>query len=154
MRLTLQTDLSLRVVMYIGASGSARCTIHEIAKAYAVSENHLMKIVHRMTLLGYLETTRGRTGGIRLSPDTLSTQLGDFILKMEPDFDYVPCLQYGEDCIIKKCCILKSAIQEAHEAYIESLNRYQLSDLLSHTSKLVKALHLTQEPTLRNLVLP
>lgn len=147
MRLTLQTDYSLRVVMYIAVAKSSRCTIHSIAEAYKISENHLMKIVHRMTQMGYLETTRGRTGGLRLSPDTLSIKLGDFIYAVEPDFDYVPCLQEDEGCVISKCCVLKTAILEAHEAFIESLNRYQLSDLVAHPVRLAKALKLPPELT-------
>ena len=48
MRLTTFTDYSLRVLMYLAAVPGRRATIGEIARAFDISENHLMKVVHAL----------------------------------------------------------------------------------------------------------
>ena len=68
MRLTLYTDYSLRVLLFLGAKEpEALSTIKEISDAYGISKNHLMKVTHELGKMGYIETIRGRGGGIRLA---------------------------------------------------------------------------------------
>lgn len=67
MRLTIFTDYSLRVLMYVGAQDDSTVTVEEIAARYGISRNHLTKVVRRLGQLGYLSTARGRGGGMTLA---------------------------------------------------------------------------------------
>ena len=54
--------------MYLGAElGDGLATVEDISKSYGISENHLMKVVHRLGQSGFITTVRGRQGGMRLA---------------------------------------------------------------------------------------
>ena len=91
MRLTGFTDFALRVLMYVGAKGESLSTVEEIADSYGISRHHLTKVVHRLGQLGYLETIRGKNGGIRLARDPGEINLGAVVRQMEDDLTLVPC---------------------------------------------------------------
>ena len=85
MRLTLQTDYSLRVLMHSGVTRDRLVTIKEISEKFDISKNHLMKVVHHMAPLGYLATVRGKNGGMKLGLESTATVLGVLVRKTEPD---------------------------------------------------------------------
>src|SRR3546814_3404724 len=60
MRLTLFTDYSIRVLLYLGTRPERLCSIAEVARGYDVSQNHLMKVVNELARAGYVESVRGR----------------------------------------------------------------------------------------------
>lgn len=79
MRLTYHTDYALRVLLYLAVSPTTqRAHIQDIADAYAISSNHLMKIVHQLGKLGYIETIRGRNGGMRLARNPAAICIGEW----------------------------------------------------------------------------
>ncbi len=131
MRLTTYTDYALRVLMYLGLSGERLATIQEIAEQYGISKNHLMKLVHELGRLGYVETVRGKNGGLRLArrPDEIT--VGEIVRQMEPDMALVECLQTTEPgCRIVTDCVLRPALEDALERFLETLDGYTLADLL------------------------
>lgn len=131
MRLTTHTDYALRVLMYLGLRGDNFSTIKEIAEQYGISKNHLMKLVHVLGQLGYVQTVRGKNGGLRLArrPDEIT--VGEIIRQMEPDMALVECFRNTDaECRIVKTCILQSALGEALHCFLEALDQYTLSDLL------------------------
>ncbi|HEY4720568.1 MAG TPA: Rrf2 family transcriptional regulator, partial [Anaerolineae bacterium] len=77
MRLTVYTDFSLRVLMFLALRGNELTTIAEIARAYGISKNHLMKVVYQLGLAGYVETVRGKGGGLRLARPPQEVVLGE-----------------------------------------------------------------------------
>src|SRR3546814_353363 len=95
MRLTLYTDYSLRVLMYLGLNRDGLATITEVAERYGISRNHLMKIVHQLGLLGYIETVRGKGGGIRFARSPGEINLGEVIRRTEEDMALVQCFDSG-----------------------------------------------------------
>lgn len=140
-RLTLYTDYSLRVLLYLGAMDPEKlATIKEISEAYGISKNHLMKVTHELGKLGYIETIRGRGGGIRLSKKPEEIVIGKVIRQTEEDFYLVDCFNPDSvGCIISPVCNLKGALNKALHAYIKVLDEYRLSDFL-HSKDEIAAL--------------
>lgn len=132
MRLTQWTDYALRVLMYCAAQPerSNPPTIAEIAAAHGISRSHLMKIVMKLSALGWLETTRGRGGGLRLTPAANRISVGQVVRAMEEDFRLVECFDLASNgCRLEPQCRLKGALQQALQAYMDVLDGMHLSDL-------------------------
>ena len=132
MRLTLQTDFALRVLLYLAGRPDELSTVKEIASAYKVSHNHLVKVAHRLVQLGYVEGVRGHSGGIRLGREPSAILVGDVVRRMEPDFDLVECFdRTANSCAITGECSLRGPLHEAQRAFFSALDRYTLADLIS-----------------------
>ncbi|HEX5430789.1 MAG TPA: Rrf2 family transcriptional regulator, partial [Bryobacteraceae bacterium] len=102
MRLTKQTDYSLRVLIYLGTLGGAPATIEQVAESYSISKNHLMKVVHHLATNGFIETQRGRGGGFHLARDPQQISLGSVVRSTESDFALVECFEPVENpCAIE-----------------------------------------------------
>jgi Rrf2 family nitric oxide-sensitive transcriptional repressor len=140
MKLTLQTDYALRVLMYAGAKGDGLTTIHEVAGAFGISQAHLMKVVHRLGQLNYLETVRGKHGGMRLKLKPEAITVGAVVRAMEEDLAVIGCLGAEDFCRIQGGCILKGALHEATRAFLVVLDGYTLADLTAPGAKLAQAL--------------
>jgi Rrf2 family transcriptional regulator, nitric oxide-sensitive transcriptional repressor len=129
--LTLHTDYALRVLMYVGMKGSTLSTIPEIVGRFDISKGHVMKVVHRLGQLGYLETIRGKAGGIRLARKANQIKVGAVIRDMEQELGVLGCLQGGSKyCRIETCCVLRSALRDATNAFLATLDRYTIADLI------------------------
>lgn len=130
MRLTAMTDYSLRLLMYVGQHPERLCTIAEIAQVYGVSEAHLMKITHQLGLAGFIETVRGRGGGMRLARPAAEINLGDVVRAIEPDFAIVECFATGNVCSLTGQCRLTGILHGSLMAFLDHLDRYTLADIL------------------------
>ncbi|HEU4661312.1 MAG TPA: Rrf2 family transcriptional regulator [Pseudolabrys sp.] len=130
MRLTNFSDYTLRLLMYAAAQKGRRITIEETAKVYGISRAHLMKIANTLTQAGYLKAVRGRAGGLELAKRPEKICLGELIRMTEPDFTLVECFETGNQCVITPRCRLRGALKEALSAFIETLDRYTLADLM------------------------
>ncbi|HVJ78602.1 MAG TPA: Rrf2 family transcriptional regulator [Hyphomicrobium sp.] len=140
MRLTVQSDYALRVLMYLGIHAGRLATIEEIARAYGISQNHLMKIVNRLATHGFVETVRGRGGGLRLAKATEAITLGEVLRVIEDDFDIVGCFNSDDFCRIAKVCRLKRALQRALDAYLSELDSWTLADIVTNRKALLDEL--------------
>lgn len=130
MRLTFYTDFSLRMLMYLAVKDDLS-TIEEIAAAYGISRNHLMKVAHRLGRNGFIETVRGRGGGLRLSRQPGDIRVGDVVRSTEDDFRMVECFDIETNtCRITGACKLKGILAEALAAWAAVLDRYTLADLI------------------------
>ncbi|WP_144780872.1 RrF2 family transcriptional regulator [Macrococcoides caseolyticum] len=130
MKLTLYSDYSLRVLMYI-ARQEHRVQIDEIANFYGISKNHLTKVVNNLATLGYIETTRGRGGGIRIKMTPEEINIGALIRKTEEHFNLVECFDRETNtCPIAGICGLQGVLGEALNAYLSVLDKYTLQDIL------------------------
>ena len=146
MRLTVYSDYALRLLMYLAVRPDGLATIPEVAKAYGISANHLMKVVHRLGQAGYVETVRGRSGGMRLArpPDTIG--LGALVRFTEPDMDIVPCFQpENQQCPLRRACRLKAALDRARLAFMAVLDEYTLDDLTAAPGPMRSLLGLAPE---------
>lgn len=130
MRLTTLTDYSMRLLMYLGRHPERLCTISEIARAYDISEPHLMKITHRLAQQGWIETVRGKNGGMRLAYEPAEINLGEVLRDTENDLDLVECLGSGNTCSLSGRCRLTAIIDGALQQFLQHLHRYTLADIL------------------------
>lgn len=133
MKLTSFTDYTLRVLLYLGVrDGNERlATIGDIASAYAISENHLTKVVHHLARQGYIKTTRGKGGGMALAllPDRIN--IGEVVRGAEGNLALVECSRDGlPDCPILPACNLPPILSEATRAFFAVLEKYTLADLV------------------------
>ncbi|MEN7535853.1 RrF2 family transcriptional regulator [Aurantiacibacter flavus] len=127
MRLTRYTDYAMRVLLFLGRQPGELASIAAIARAYGISQNHLMKVVNDLVNAGYLESVRGRNGGIRLARPPQQINVGALVRHTEDDFDLVGC----GACVIAPACGLTSVLDEALLAFLKVLDGYSLADVLA-----------------------
>jgi len=132
MRLTTMTDYAMRLLMYLAHNPDRLCTIAEVADAYRISEGHLMKIAHLLGQAGFLETVRGRNGGIRVAAPLSQVALGAVVRAVEPDFTLVECFGHQNTCALTGYCRLTGILGGALDGFLAYLDRYTLADLVSH----------------------
>jgi Rrf2 family nitric oxide-sensitive transcriptional repressor len=141
MKLTAFTDYSLRVLMYLASAPGRRATIAEIAKTFDVSENHLTKVVHMLGKQGWIETVRGKGGGMQLTRRPQDICIGKVVRDTEgaamPSEFFAPD---GGQCAISGCCKLKGVLAEAVSAFYSVLDSYTLDDITRNRGALRKIL--------------
>ncbi len=133
MQLTRFTDYALRTLIYLGLNQGRRVTIAEISREYQVSENHLMKIVHRLGQHGYIETVRGKGGGMRIARRLETIHIGAVVRDMEETMDLAECFDpRNRDCPMLPACVLQSALIAARENFLQTLDTYTVADLIAN----------------------
>jgi Rrf2 family nitric oxide-sensitive transcriptional repressor len=136
MRLTTFSDYTLRVLMYLALHPNRFVTIPEIATAFGVSTNHLMKVVQQLAASGDVVTLRGPHGGMRLGRPADAIHVGGVIRASEPDMALAPC----SECIIQPACGLTGVLDQAIAAFMAVLDAYTVADLVGREDALVKLL--------------
>ncbi len=141
MQLTRQTDYAIRVMIFLGIQQDDRLvTISDIADHFDISRNHLMKIVHKLGQLDYIQTLRGKYGGLRLDHPPSSIKLGSLVRDFETTLDIIDCKKLT--CPITGSCDLKPIMQKAQEAFMSVIDNYTLQDLISNPADLRSLLDL------------
>lgn len=141
MQLTNFTDYSLRVLLYLGLHPERLVTITEIARAFDISRNHLMKVVNHLAGTGLVKSVRGKSGGIALAEHPASIRIGDVVRLTESHFNLVECFgANAHQCCIFPVCSLKNLLQEGLEQFFAVLNQRTLADLLTHREDYIAVL--------------
>lgn len=131
MKLSLFTDYSLRVLMFAALKGES-FSLSEAAESYDISRHHLVKVVNYLAKLGYLETRRGRGGGIALGMQPEDIRIGMVVRRTEDSPFIVECFDKQHNtCPINGSCRLKGALAQAVNAFYETLDRHTLRDLVA-----------------------
>jgi Rrf2 family nitric oxide-sensitive transcriptional repressor len=146
MRLTVFTDYTLRTLIYLALRPDRLSTISEIAAAYGISANHLMKVVQDLAQAGDVATLRGQRGGLRLARRPTEINLGAVVRRSEPDLHLVPCFGADACCAIQPHCVLATAFDEALKAFLAVLDRYTLADLVVDPAPLATLLGVNDIP--------
>lgn len=137
MRLTVFTDYSLRVLLVLTARRDELVTISEISSAFDISETHLTKVVNTLARRGWIETVRGRGGGMRLAADPAKLSLRKIIQTLESDFQLVECFGEGDHhCLLAGGCGLERALARALNAFYEELDQHTLADMAASSPRL------------------
>jgi Rrf2 family nitric oxide-sensitive transcriptional repressor len=148
MRLTVFTDYALRALLVLASRSDALVTIADISSAFGISEAHLMKVTHVLGKTGWVETVRGRNGGMRLATDPRKLRLGQVVQQLEADFALVECLGDNNQCVLTGGCGLERALATARQAFFDELQRFTLADLVD-TSPALAELPMWQKLTWR-----
>lgn len=129
MQLTLYSDYSLRVLIYLSKLKNETATITEISDFYKISRNHLVKVVHRLAQLEFIVSTRGKGGGIKLAKHPRDITIGEVVRKTEPNFSLVECFDEKTNrCVITNVCRLKGILNQGMSAFFNVLDQYTLAD--------------------------
>ncbi|MEF2553323.1 Rrf2 family transcriptional regulator [Aurantimonas sp. A2-1-M11] len=141
MRLTMYTDYALRLLMYLALKPGEIATIRDVAHAYGIPFNHLNKVAHELGRAGFIETLRGRGGGLRIEGNASAIRVGDVVRSTEDDFRLVECFDPARNsCRITGSCRLRGVLHEALEAYLAVLDRFTVADLAAPDTSLKEIL--------------
>ena len=128
MHLSLFSDYALRTLMYLAAQEDRQCTLREVAEAYGISLEHLRKVVHRLSVSGYIESRRGRAGGIRLGKPAEKIRIGRVVRLMEGESEIIDC--EGQECVLAPRCSLRLRLRRATDAFYAQLDESTLADIV------------------------
>jgi Rrf2 family nitric oxide-sensitive transcriptional repressor len=141
MRLSQHSDYAFRMLIHAALRAPALTTVGEVATDFDLSRAHLQKVAQTLAAHGYLQTVRGRAGGLRLAQAPELVRLGQVASLTEPDFQIAPCMSpSGGDCPIYEPCILRTALSSASEAFLAELDKWTLADLVKKRKPLLFAL--------------
>lgn len=138
MKLTSFCDYSLRVLIFLGIK-KKKSSIGEISKAYGLSKNHIVKVVHNLVRLGYIRSIQGKGGGITLAMEPDKINLGNIIEQIEPDFNLAECFNDKKNvCRISPACGLKRFLRQAQKAFLDNLRKHTLEDIIIKSRFMLK----------------
>jgi Rrf2 family transcriptional regulator, nitric oxide-sensitive transcriptional repressor len=143
MQLTQYTDYALRTLIALGLNPGEKLTVTDISKAYGISRNHLVKVVARLAEAGYVETLRGKGGGMLLAQAPGDIRIGAVVRDMEAELGVVECLtEGGGRCVIAPACKLKGLLREATGSFLDALDQHTLEDVLRQPMPVARLLHI------------
>ncbi len=151
MQLTRYTDYSLRVLIYLSLNRDRSATISEIADFYQISRNHLVKVVHNLSLKKYINSSRGKGGGLRLAHEPKDIIVGAVIRDTEPNFHIAECFpEPHENCAVESICQLKKIFSLAAENFLSTLDGYTVADIIADTTEVESSVGL--DPAIKRLL--
>ena len=152
MRLTMHTDYALRLLMLLAMEPDELHTIDEVARRYRISRNHLMKVAQTLAQAGFIDSQRGRGGGVRLRGTAAALNLGAVVRQTEDSLALVECFDRERNsCVVAPACGLRGALGEALQAFLSVLDRYSLADLIGSPTSLRQMRRLLQDPRVQEV---
>ena len=146
MDISMHADYGFRVLMYLALSNHKLVQIATISDAYGISENHVIKVVQRLTKLGYVQAVRGRNGGVRLAQAPEKIILAQVFRQMEPSLRLLECFDPATNtCPIVKSCSLSQVFGQALDAYLKVLDQRTLASVLQKSHPLRKILGISPQ---------
>lgn len=144
MRISMFTDYSLRVLIQAAIRHPNKVTIDEVANAYGISRNHLIKVIHELGRAGFIVTQRGRSGGFTLARSADRIKISDVVKFGEDGQPMVECFDpVNNACVITPACRLKGMLAEARRAFFDVLGKYTVADVCAKPEALLRHLGLT-----------
>ena len=129
MRLTSFTDFALRTLMRLAGEPGRSFATNEIAAEFAISRNHLAKVVRDLADGGFITTQRGAGGGFALAQPASEITLGAVVRALEGDSALVECFRDdGGGCVLTPRCRLKAKLASAREAFMRELDGTTLAE--------------------------
>ncbi len=136
MQLSLHADYALRTLIYLGTHRERLVSTQEISDTYGISKFHLVRVVQTLSHHGYVTAQTGRGGGLTLAREPSAIRIGAVIRDAEPNLILVECFdRESNTCPIVPACSLKQMFSEALDAFLKSLDRHTLADILDPASQ-------------------
>ncbi|MDT3669774.1 MAG: Rrf2 family transcriptional regulator [Aromatoleum sp.] len=135
MHITQHTDYALRVLIYLAANTDRLVTIAEVSQRFDISRSHLMKVANQLVREGFVEGLRGKGGGLRLARPAEQIAIGAVVRRMERGMELVECFGHDSNCLLTSNCKLKGVLATALEAFLQSLDRASLADVIEAPQK-------------------
>lgn len=149
MRLTTRTNLAMRALMFCAVNPERIVRKHEIAEACNASENHLAQVVNTLAQRGFIETQRGRSGGLRLARPMDQIGVGEVLRAFEATLPFAECFDLDSNtCPLYEACLFREALLEALEAFYASMDRRTLADMVADNAALEHLLRLPGTPAI------
>ncbi|MCH9681614.1 MAG: Rrf2 family transcriptional regulator [Deltaproteobacteria bacterium] len=131
MQLTRRTDYALRLLSLLAVDDDAPVSVTEAADRLEISSGHLAKVAHSLVQAGWVQSVRGRSGGLLLAEGAGDVRLSTVFEHLEPQA-LVECFDpEGGGCVLTPACRLKGVLFEARAAFIDVLKDYTLRDLVT-----------------------
>jgi len=144
MQINAFSDYALRVLMYLAVAGERLVTTREISKTYDLSFDHVAKAAQLLTRENFVESVRGRNGGMRLARDPTDISIGAVLRLTEAGTGLVECMRPGPThCILASVCGLAPILDDATEAFFATLDERTLADALPRPRQIQRSLRLT-----------
>ncbi|MEP4198128.1 MAG: Rrf2 family transcriptional regulator [Aliishimia sp.] len=150
MQLAKFTDYALRVLMHLAVADKYALSTRQISEIHDARFNHLAKVTQWLSREGYVSSTRGRSGGLRLARSPEMINVGQIVRELEREDALVECLKSdGGLCALSPICGLTSALRTAQDAFFETLDGYTIADLTppgGHLAHLLERLNTSARP--------
>jgi len=145
-RLTLHTDFALRLLMLLALEPDELHTIAEVARRYSISRNHLVKVAQTLIQAGFVESVRGRSGGLRLAKKPAEIVLGAVVRATEDNFALVECFDRKRNCcVVMPACGLRRPLEQAVAAFLSTLDGYTLADAVQNPGRMTRMRRLLED---------
>jgi len=128
MQLTKFTDFGIRTLLTVAQASPELMSVSKVAQLNDISKNHLTKVANKLVSLGYLESVRGKYGGLKLAMPLTDIPLGHLVRQLEPDFYLLECMETENNCVIQNCS-LPYVLQEATAAFLATLDHHTLGSV-------------------------
>ena len=146
MRLTLHTDFALRLLMLLALEPEKLHTIAEVARRYNISRNHLVKVAQTLIQADFVESVRGRRGGLKLAKKPGEINLGDVVRATEDGFALVECFDRKRNsCVVMPACSLRGPLGQAVSAFLSVLDGYTLADVVQNPGRATRMRRLLED---------
>ncbi len=139
MQLNLKTDYALRILMALSVTDET-LSIEWLAVRYSISKNHLAKVAQHLSAAGFIKTTRGRGGGLKLARPPAEINVGKVVRELENFDGFVACMGGNAECAIEGTCGLKPVLSGALNAFMNHLDGYTLADISGQGGALLSKL--------------
>ncbi len=145
MQLKRYTDYSLRVLIYLGIKQGEIVTISEISKSYNISKHHIAKVVHQLSLSGFIHAVRGKNGGATLHKPASEINIGALIRHTEGNLTAFDCNDAAQNCPISEICKLTKILDQATQEFLNTLDKYTLADIINQKKNALAEVLLNNE---------
>lgn len=128
MKISRSTDYALRLLIYTALYSEDLATMSRVSDFFKISHEHLRKVVHELGQAGYLSTYQGRYGGFKLAKHPKNINIGDVVSRFEGNAPLIDCERL--ECRISPSCVLRDVLDEAENAFIQTISKYSLADVI------------------------